>query len=297
MSTKFTPPCFVRALSRKLHRLKSRYCLKLDESEMSLLRCEADLQEDESFVMLIDDSAFCKRTKNVVFTDRRILWQEKRGAQYKSISLESLNDASVFFEPFGFGSVITVLNGSSCTQFRFNNIRAGDLLRIVFHDYLSRYCEGYAPLEKENKTRYKKECVPSFRRHSIVNLIFALAGCALVLIFSILGADYWWLFHRGGWLPEWVWGLLGLGIAFLTVNILLPASKSKVSKAVLLILFSMFSAVNAGFGSVVEGVRNINIVFILGFLKLDRFESDGVGKNVLFFAGVFVLLCLFLMFQ
>lgn len=92
-------------------------------------------------------------------------------------------------------------------------------------------------------------------------------------------------------------GLLGLGIAFLTVNILLPASKSKVSKAVLLILFSMFSAENAGFGSVVEGVRNINIVFILGFLKLDRFESDGVGKNVLFFAGVFVLLCLFLMFQ
>lgn len=297
MSNKFELPRFVRALFRKSHRPKSRFCLKLDESEMSLLRCEADLQEGESFVMLIDDSAFCRRTKNVVFTDKRILWQEKRGAPYKSISLERLSGASVFFEPFGFGSVITVLNGNSCAQFRFKNIRAVDSLRIIFHDYLSRNCKGYAPLEKENDARYKRECVPSFRRHSIVNLIFALAGCALILIFSILGADYWWLFHNRWWLPEWVWGLLGFGIVFLIVNMFLPASKSKVSKAFLLILFSMFSTMNAGFGHIVAAVRNVNIVFILAFLKIDRFELDGSGKKIPVFAGIFASLCLFLMWR
>lgn len=287
MSNKFEPPRFVRALSRKPHRPKSRYCLKIDESEMSLLRCKADLQEEESFVMLIDDSAFCRRTKNVVFTNKRILWQEKRGAPYKSISLESLSCASVFFEPLGFGSVITVLNGNSFTQFRFKNIRAGDSLRIIFHDYLSRCCEGYAPPENENEARYKKLCVPSFKRRSIPSLLLAAAGSAMIFIYVISLVCGIGFFER--------FNFLRLGIVFWTVNMFLPVSKSKVSKAFMLVIFSIYSAVVFGTHDDIAFSRIVCIVSILGFLKIDRFELDEVVKIMPIVAGTLALLMVSIM--
>ena len=291
MSIKFKPPRFVRAFFQKLHRPKNRFCLKLDELEMSILRRKADLQEDESFVMLIDDSMFCKRTKNIVFTDKRILWQEKRGAQYKSISLASLSCASVFFEPFGFGSVITVLNENSCAQFRFKNFRAGDSLRIIFHDYLSRYCEGYASLEKENEARYKKECVPSFKRHSIASLVFALAGCALISMLGIFVANY-----NEGYTTDGLLELFYLGIAFLLVNMFLPASKSKVAKSFLLVLFLIFSVPLCCTDSLDELGRNVFILFAFVFLKIDRFESDGVENVMPIYTVIVVLILLWITF-
>lgn len=75
---------------------KARFCTNLCEEDVLRLRQSAGLLEDETVCLLIDDSMFGNRTKNVMLTDRRILWQEKRRAPYCSVSLSALKGASVF---------------------------------------------------------------------------------------------------------------------------------------------------------------------------------------------------------
>ena len=96
---------------------KARFCTNLCEEDVLRLRQSAGLLEDETVCllicaegfmprrlrrgMLIDDSLLGNRAKNVILTDRRILWQEKRRAPYRSVSLSALKGASVFARPPG----------------------------------------------------------------------------------------------------------------------------------------------------------------------------------------------------
>ncbi|MBD5399551.1 MAG: hypothetical protein HDR57_02815 [Treponema sp.] len=51
------------------------------------------LLEDEAICLPTDDSLFGNRAKNIILTERCILWQEKRHASYCSVLLSALKGA------------------------------------------------------------------------------------------------------------------------------------------------------------------------------------------------------------
>ncbi len=273
MARTYDVPHFFAPLAG-LYRQKSRLCVDFDEDALASLRKEAGLPEGENVLLLIDDSLLARRTKNVVFTDRRILWQEARGAPYKEAPLESLEGSSVFAASCGFASVITVMSGRTRLSFRFKNIRSSELLRVVFHDYLSRYCAGYRPSDGENETRYKHEVLRPFKRRDAVCAVFALAGTVAMLstvflddILSFYGED----------------ALIAFAILFWAANIFLPMSKSKMPKANILLLFVTYVFILNYFVMNSVMIRKIicAVVAVI-FLKLDRVETDGSIKLTAF---------------
>ena len=165
---------------------KSRFCTNLCEEDLLRLRQSAGLLEDETVCLLIDDSLFGNRTKNLILTDRRILWQEKRRAPYCSVLLSALKGASVFAGQRGSASVITILNGGERVSLVFKNVRECEPLRIVFHDYLSRHCEGYNPLDEENARRYEKEFLLPQRKREMIPTVLAAAGGVFFLLFALI---------------------------------------------------------------------------------------------------------------
>lgn len=251
---------------------RTRYCVKFDEDALSFLRPTANLQEDESVLMLIDDSLRAQRTKNIVFTDRRILWQEKRGAPFKELLLERLNGASVFATSCGLTSIVTVLNGDVCVSFRFKNIQSYDALRIVFHDYLSRHCENYIPFGAENEARYEKKVLAPFKRKRIASTFSAAAGSLALILFVL--ADCF----------EFDFGIqffsFFFAVVFWTLNMFLPASKSKLTKTFLLYTFTVYAFVSSIMHFLTYTLLD-KIAFIVcaaAFLKIDLFETDGTIK-------------------
>ncbi len=244
--------------------------MKFDEDALSFLRRTAGLQEDENVLMLIDDSVRARRTKNVVFTDRRILWQEKRGAPYKELLLERLNGASVFATSCGLTSIITVLNDDVCVSFRFKNIQSYDALRIVFHDYLSRHCENYIPFGAENEARYEKEVLAPFKRKRNASAFSAVAGSLALILFVLADCfefDYVIQFFS-----------YVFAIVFWTLNMFLPASKSKLSKTFLLYIFVVYAFISSIMIYLTLLDKIAFIACAAAFLKLDFFETDGSIK-------------------
>lgn len=252
---------------------RTRYCVKFDEDALSFLRRTANLQEDESVIMLIDDSMRARRTKNVIFTDRRILWQEKRGAPYKELLLERLNGTSVFATSCGLSSIVTVLNGDICVSFRFNNIQSYDALRIVFHEYLSRHCASYIPFGTENEARYKKEVLAPLKQKRIAGTVFAIAGSlALVLCAFADSLEFFdYIMQRR---------MLVSAIVFWSANISLPASKSKLPKALLQYFFMLYALLLSIYMTVSLFDKIICLSCAAAFLKLDLVgvESDASIK-------------------
>lgn len=254
---------------------RTRYCVKFDEDALSFLRRTANLQEDESVIMLIDDSMRARRTKNVIFTDRRILWQEKRGAPYKELLLESLNGSSVFATSYGLATIITILNEDVRVSFRFNNIRSCDALLIIFHNYLSRQCAGYVPFGTENEARYKEEILAPHNRKRIVVTVFAIAGSlALVLCAFADSLEFFdYIMQRR---------MLVSAIVFWSANISFPASKSKLSKALLQYFFVLYALLLSIYMTVSLFDKIICLSCAVTFLKLDLVgvESDASMKAV-----------------
>lgn len=220
---------------------KSRYCVNLSEDEKNLLRQQTDFLEEENILMLLDDSFFINRSKNAVFTDKRILWQSKRGAPYKSVMLANLNGSSVFSEQSGFDTIITILNSSSRASFRFKNIHGSDSLRIMFHDYLTRYCGGYNPFDKGNAARYEKDILPLFRKNPAASAFFSAIGIAALIVLMLFGIQ-----SIRGKFSKFIDSdmierlLLAFVIVSWSVNIIIPKSKSKFSKFLLLIFFAPY---------------------------------------------------------
>lgn len=255
--------------------------MKFDEDALSFLRRTANLQEDESVIMLIDDSMRARRTKNVIFTDRRILWQEKRGAPYKELLLERLNGTSVFATSCGLSSIVTVLNGDICVSFRFKNIQSYDALRIVFHEYLSRQCAGYVPFGTENEARYKKEVLAPLKQKRIAGTVFAIAGSLALVLFVI--ADCFGEFDLVVRFFSFFFA-----VVFWTLNMFLPASKSKLSKTFLLYTFVVYAFVSSIMHFLTYTLLD-KIAFIVcaaAFLKIDLFETDGTIKVTSTYATV-----------
>ncbi|MDE6068906.1 MAG: hypothetical protein K2F89_08170, partial [Treponemataceae bacterium] len=165
---------------------KARFCTNLCEEDLLRLRQSAGLLEDETVCLLIDDSLFGNRAKNVILTDRRILWQEKRRAPYCSVLLSALKGASVFAGQRGSASVITILNGGERVSLVLKNVRECEPLRVVFHDYLSRYCEGYNPLDEETARRYETEVLLPHRKRDLISAVLAAAGGVFFLLFALI---------------------------------------------------------------------------------------------------------------
>lgn len=279
-------------------RRKDRFCTNLCEEDLLRLRRSAGLLEDESVCLLIDDSLLVKRTKNVILTDRRILWQEKRGAPYRSVLLSALEGSSVFARQRGFVSVITILNGDECVSLVFKNIRECEPLRIVFHDYLFRCCANYNPLGEENVRRYEKEILSTQRKGDIVSAVLAAAGGVFFLAMVLT--------DKGVVFPNALKSMkfdvrrkietimLGMAIICWVTNIIIPASKSKMLKSNLLIISIVYFAllaVSPLFGTGGEfGFFGFTLATV--FLLADRFDCYRLEPMLAVFAMLIVILFL-----
>lgn len=282
-------------------RHKYRFCTNLREEDLVFLRQSAGLPDDETVCLLIDDSLLMKGTKNVVFTDKRILWQEKRSAPYRQVLLSDLKGSSVFSGQNGSNPVITILNGSMSVSLTFKNIRKHDSLRIIFHDYLSRCCAGYNLLDEENARRYEKEVLPRIKKRSALSFAFALAGGIFFLVFALINMSPAFYPHsldakefdfRGR--TEQI--MTALALICWAVNIILPASKSKMMKAALLFVSTVYFVIllapsfpsggNFGFGFVLAAL----------FLLADRFDCarfEPVLAGVVALFAVLIALVIF----
>lgn len=272
---------------------KARFCTNLCEEDVLRLRQSAGLLEDETVCLLIDDSLFGNRAKNVILTDRRILWQEKRRAPYRSVSLSALKGASVFAEQRGSASVVTILNGGERVSLVFKNIRECEPLQVVFHDYLSRCCEGYNPLDEENARRYEKEFLLLHRKHAIIPAVLAVAGGVFFLLFALiqqravfsrlLESLKWNVCHR-------IEGsMVALSLICWAANIILPASKSKILKSALLFMSTIYFTILFVSPSFSWWDYAIGSFFSVIFLLADRFDDVRLELVVIGFTVVLAL--------
>ena len=272
---------------------KARFCTNLCEEDVLRLRQSAGLLEDETVCLLIDDSLFGNRAKNVILTDRRILWQEKRRAPYCSVLLSALKGASVFAGQRGSASVITILNGGVRVSLVFKNVREREPLRVVFHDYLSHHCEGYNPLDEENARRYEKEFLLPHRRRDLISAALAAAGGVFFLLFALiqqravfsrlLESLKWSVCHR-------IEGsMVALSLICWAANILLSASKSKILKSALLFMSTIYFIILFVSPSFSWWDYAIGSFFSVAFLLADRFDDVRLELVVIGFTVVLAL--------
>ncbi|MBD5436290.1 MAG: hypothetical protein HDR36_07265 [Treponema sp.] len=272
---------------------KARFCTNLCEEDLLRLRQSAGLLEDETVCLLIDDSLFGNRTKNVMLTDRRILWQEKRRAPYCSVLLSALKGASVFAGQRGSASVITILNGGARVSLVFKNVRECEPLRIIFHDYLSHHCEGYNPLDEENARRYEKEFLLPQRKRDLISAVLAAAGGVFFLLFALIQQRA--VFSRLLEPPEFYdcfvidGNMLALSLICWAANILLPASKSKIEKSSLLFVATFYFAFLLGAPSLAWEDFGFGLVIAVAFLLADRFDDVRLEPVVIGFAVILAL--------
>ncbi len=310
---------------------KARFCTNLCEEDLLRLRQSAGLLEDETVCLLIraegfmprrlrrnkgdetrvqlpyenniprclrrgmltDDSLFGNRAKNVILTDRRILWQEKRRAPYCSVSLSALKGASVFAGQRGSASVITILNGDARVSLVFKNVRDCEPLRIIFHDYLSRFCEGYNPLDEENARRYETEVLLPHIKRDLISAVLAAAGGVFFLLFALiqqravfsrlLKSLKWSVYHR-------IEGsMVALSLICWAVNILLSTSKSKMLKSALLFMSTIYFIILLASPSFSWWDYAIGSFFSVTFLLADRFDDVRLELVVIGFTVVLAL--------
>lgn len=195
-------------------------------------------------------------------------------------------------------------------MFRFRNVRPSDSIRTAFHDFLTKNCADYDPFSEANALRYKKYVFPSLEKNKtkkreqktakvstkstaanvftyvslvafvclIVANIISLAQTAKIL--SVIVTDVSFMFIIIAWI----------------INILCLASKSKLSKLLLVLLFSLTSIIFtyatyfppiASLDSFILGKAVIagEIVQALLWLLFDNVEFDIVTK--IFFAIIF----------
>lgn len=273
---------------------KSRFCTNMCEEDLLRLRRAAGLFEDEAVCLLIDDSLFGNRAKNVILTDRRILWQEKRRAAYRSVLLSALKGASVFAAQRGYASVITILNGGERVSLVFKNVRECEPLRVVFHDYLSRCCEDYNPLDEENARRYEKEVFLPQRKREMIPAVLAAAGCFFFLVFVLIhqrtvfsrlleSLEFYDRFPIEGC-------MLALSLICWAANILLPASKSKIEKSGLLFVATFDFAVLLGAPPLVWEEFGFGLALAVAFLLADRFDCARLEPVLAIVAAIWGLL-------
>lgn len=269
---------------------KSRFCTNLCEEDLLHLRRAAGLLEDEAVCLLIDDSLFGNRAKNVILTDRRILWQEKRRAAYRSVLLSALKGASVFAGQRGSASVITILNGGERVSLVFKNVRECEPLRVVFHDYLSRHCEGYNPLDEENARRYETEFLLPQRKHEMIPAVLAAAGGIFFLLFALIKQRT--VFSRlleslkfDNFIIQSY--MLALALICWSANILLPASKSKMEKSGLLFVATFYFVVLLAAPPLVWEEFGFGLALATVFLLADRFDATRLEPVVSIIAAIF----------
>lgn len=269
---------------------KSRFCTNLCEEDLLCLRRAAGLLEDEAVCLLIDDSFSGNRAKNVILTDRRILWQEKRRAAYRSVLLSALKGASVFAGQRGSASVITILNGGERVSLVFKNVRECEPLRVVFHDYLSRHCEGYNPLDEENARRYEKEFLLPQRKREMIPTVLAAAGGIFFLLFALIKQRT--VFSRlleslkfDNFIIQSY--MLALALICWSANILLPASKSKMEKSGLLFVATFYFVVLLAAPPLVWEEFGFGLALAVVFLLADRFDATRLEPVVSIVAAIF----------
>lgn len=277
---------------------KARFCTNLCEEDVLRLRQSAGLLEDEAVCLLIDDSLFGNRAKNIILTDRRILWQEKRRAPYCSVLLSALKGASVFAGQRGSASVVTILNGGARVSLVFKNVRECEPLQIVFHDYLSRHCEGYNPLDEENVRRYEKEFLLPHRKRDLVSAVLAAGG---IFFFVVVLIQQRAVFSRLLEPPEFYdcfvidGNMLALSLICWAANILLPASKSKIEKSSLLFVATFYFAFLLGAPSLAWEEFGFGLVIAVVFLLADRFDCARLEPMLAVVTAIFGLLMAFAM--
>ena len=278
---------------------KARFCTNLCEEDVLRLRQSAGLLEDETVCLLIDDSLFGNRAKNVILTDRRILWQEKRRTPYCSVSLSALKGASVFAGQRGSASVITILNGGARVSLVFKNVRECEPLRIIFHDYLSRHCEGYNPLDEENVRRYETEVLLPHRKRDLISAVLAAAGGVFFLLFALIQqrAVFSCLLEPPEFYDCFVidGNMLALSLICWAANILLPASKSKIEKSSLLFVATFYFAFLLGAPSLAWEEFGFGLVIAVVFLLADRFDCARLEPMLAVVTAIFGLLMAFAM--
>lgn len=231
---------------------RPRYRVNLSEDEKSSLRSAVKFFDDETPLVVIDDSLFITGAKNTVFTNKRILWQPRNDSRYKSILLADFDKPSVFAKRVGRESVVSLVDEKSSVLLRFQNIRAAETLRMTFHDFLTRNCAGYSPFSEENARRYKEYVSPTLRqkpRREREDKSAAAPKSAAAAVFTYISLAAFICLAAFDAISlaksAKIFSAVAVNISLTLIviswaaNILCPLSKSKLSKLFLLALFSL----------------------------------------------------------
>lgn len=241
---------------------RMRYGTRFNDAFQGGIKAQAALSDDETLVMVLDDSPFRTRDKNVLLTDRRILYQNVKGGKYVSIELTRLKGASVFAERVANKTVLCMvcaamgeMDGSERTtnvfapviaEIRLKHFAAPDALRTIFHDYLSKYCPGYLPYNADNYQYYKKTVSPMLHKPPAAAMALSIAGIVPLGVLALFDVVYCVRNDAAALPPETqavriiVCALLMLTLLAWTANVLIPNTKSKMSKLLLLWAFSVW---------------------------------------------------------
>lgn len=224
---------------------RSRYITSLEQKLRADIAALAGLDESETLVMMLDDSVFRTRDKNVILTNRRILFQNTKGGKYVSVALDGLKDASVFAQRVGSETVLCIVCLSNAlspvaAQIRLKHFAIPDTPRTIFHDYLSKYCPAFAPFNEDNYKYYKKTVSPLLYKTPAAAVVLSAAGVASLAVLALFDVVFTVKTSNGRITQTAVCVLLMITILAWTANVLIPASKSKMSKLLLLLVFSVW---------------------------------------------------------
>lgn len=236
---------------------RNRYGTSFNDELRNKITESAGIGAYETLLMMLDDSRFRTRDKNVVLTSRRILWQNIKGGKYESVELERLKGASVFAERAGNKTVLCMVSTNAdknedaeyttsmfspvIVEIHLKYFTLPDTLRIIFHDYLSKYCPGYLPFNKDNYQYYKKTVSPLLHKTPVAGTVLSIIGIAALCVLALFNVA---ASVSGGVAPIEkimqiiVCSLLMLAMLSWTVNVIIPDTKSKLSKLLLLLVFA-----------------------------------------------------------
>lgn len=303
---------------------RNRYGTSFNDELRNKITGQAGIDFDETLLMMLDDSRFRTRDKNVVLTSRRILYQNVKGGKYVCVELEKLKGASIFAERAGNKTVLCIVSTNAdknedaeyttsifspvIAEIHLEYFTLPDTLRIIFHDYLSKYCPGYLPFNTDNYQYYKKTVSPLLHKAPAAAAVLSVVGIAALGVLALWDVVFTVRERTDAIMQATVYVLLMLALLAWTVNILLPNTKSKMSKLLLLWVFAAgyclldyyryLPDIHKGLDFVFPALPNqtllaMKAVFIFLWLLFDKVDFDKLTRIALsLLAGLSILLAL-----
>jgi hypothetical protein len=176
---------------------RSRFLVNLNAELTAKIKSIFQIEEEETVLLVLDDSLFKNLKEVIVFTNERIYWNKKNASLKtlhgkeesvitgsSSISVKELKTASCFINKNISNNIVYIMGETVQLAIPLRHFALDESLQIVFYDYLSNYSGGYAPNKAKNEAVYSKY-LKGHRKNKLFT-IFDICSYAVIGIFLIL---------------------------------------------------------------------------------------------------------------